>query len=81
MTFGLHKEFDEPQDSRDETLWDAFVCVHMFPEDVPAKRPDYGFLARIRDGIRIRQDIRKAIGALGLKNADNKASDQEINRS
>lgn len=71
MTFKLHKEFDEPQDSRDETLWDAFVCVHTFPEDVPAKRPDYGFLARVRDGIRIRQDIQKAIGYLGLDNTDN----------
>ena len=48
MAFRLRKEFDEPQDSRDETL--AFVCVHAFPEDVPAQRPDYGFLARVRDG-------------------------------
>ena len=71
MTTRFYKEFDEPQDSRDETLWDAFVCVHMSPEDVPAKRPDYGFMARVRDGIRVRQDIRKAIGHLGLEDTGN----------
>ena len=45
-TFRLHKEFDESQDSRDETL--AFVCAHMFPEDVPAETGPWLFGASPR---------------------------------
>ncbi len=61
------REFDTPDDLGDKTLWDAFNDVHIHPEDLTLLRPDYGFMARVRDGHRIRDYFRKAVARLGLE--------------
>ena len=55
------REFCVPEDFRDRTFFDAFADAFTPPEDLPLHQTDYGFLARIRDGHRIREDFRKAV--------------------
>lgn len=55
------REFCVAEDFRDQTLFDAFADVFTPPEDLPLHQTDYGFMARIRDGRRIREDFRKAV--------------------
>ena len=64
------REFDTPDDLGDKTLWDTFNDVHTHPEDLTLLRPDYGFMARVRDGHRIRDYFRKALARLGLEEND-----------
>ena len=61
------KDFDTPEDLRDKTAFDAFVDVFTPPEELTLVRLDYGFMARIRDGLRIREDFRKAVADLDLE--------------
>ena len=61
------REFDTPDDLGDKTLWDAFNDVHTHPADLTLLRPDYGFMARVRDEHRIRDYFRKAMAHLGLE--------------
>ncbi len=56
-----HREFCVPEDFRDRTFLDAFDDAFTSPEDLPLHQTDYGFLARIRDGHRIREYFRKAV--------------------
>ena len=56
-----NREFHTPQDFRDRTFLDAFADAFTAPEDLPLHRPDYGFMARIRDAHRIREYFRKAV--------------------
>jgi len=51
----------------DTAFMDAFEAIHTAPEDLPATRLDYGFIARVRDGHRIRADFRRVIQELGLR--------------
>lgn len=64
------RDFDTPEDLRDRTFLDAFVDAFTPAEDLKLYRPDYGFMARIRDGQRIREDFRKALENLGLDKID-----------
>ena len=64
------RDFDTPEDLRDRTFLDAFVDVFTPPEHLKLCRPDYGYMARIRDGQRIREDFRKALENLGLDKID-----------
>ena len=61
------REFDTPDDLRDKTLLDALDDVFTPPEDLTLLRPDYGFMARVRDGRHIREYFRKAVVSLGLE--------------
>lgn len=49
-----------------DTFMDIFEAIHTPPEDLPALRLDYGFMARVRDSRRIRGDFQRAIEELGL---------------
>ncbi len=49
------------------TFFNAFTDVFTPPDDLVLTQPEYGPIARIRDGLRIREDFRKAIGNLGLE--------------
>ncbi len=60
------REYDEAKDVRYESVLDAFTDVFMSPEAATSWRPDYGFMARMRDGQRIREDFRKAMTDSGL---------------
>ncbi len=71
---GPIREFDTPEDLKDLTFLDAFADVFTHPEDLELRRPDYGFMARVRDADRIREDFRKAIANLGLDKDDGTAS-------
>ena len=55
------REFYTPEDFRDRTFADAFVDAFTPPEDLTLHQTDYGFMARFRDGNRIREDFRKAV--------------------
>ena len=61
------REFDTPDDLRDKTFLDAFDDVFTPPEDLTLLRPDYGFMARVRDGRHIREYFHKAVASLGLE--------------
>lgn len=60
------RDFDTPEDLRDRTFLDAFVDAFTPAEDLKLYRPDYGYMARVRDMDRIGDDMRKAIACLGL---------------
>lgn len=55
------REFSVPDDFRERTFFDAFADAFTPPEDLPLHQTDYGFMARIRDGHRIREDFHKAV--------------------
>ena len=61
------REFHAPDDLHESSFSDAFVDVFTPPEVLVLRRPDYGFMARIRDGLRIRKDVRKAVVDLGIE--------------
>jgi len=61
------REFDTPDDLSDKTFLDALDDVFTPPEDLTLLRPDYGFMARVRDGRHIREYFRKAVISLGLE--------------
>ena len=63
------RNFSTPEDLRDETLLDALSDAFTPPEDLVLAQPDNGFMARIRDGHRIREYFRKAEAELGLHGA------------
>ena len=71
---GHTREFDTPEDLRDVTFFDTFADVFTPPDCLELRRPDYGFMARVRDADRIREDFRKAIANLGLEKGDDTAS-------
>ena len=54
-------------DLQNATLLDAMADAFTFPEDLALVQPDYGFMARVRDGRRIREDFRKAVENLGIE--------------
>ena len=54
------RQFSTPEDFRDRTFFDAFADAFTPPEDLELHQTDYGYVARIRDGLRIREDFRKA---------------------
>lgn len=54
-------------DLQDATLLDAVADAFTFPEDLALVQPDYGFMARVRDARRIREDFRKAVENLGVE--------------
>lgn len=56
------RNFNTPDDLRDETLDDAFSDAFTAPDDLVMMQPDNGFMALIRDGRRIRDDFRKIMG-------------------
>ena len=58
---GPAREFHTPEESCSRSLFDAFADAFTHPEDLTLHQPDYGFLARVRDARRIREDFRKAI--------------------
>ena len=58
------REYAEPEDAHYASILDAFADLFMSPEAATPQRPDYGYMARIRDGQRIRNDFRKAIADL-----------------
>lgn len=68
------REFDTPEDFRDRTFFDAFADVFTNPEDLTLHRPDCGFMARIRDGLRISGDVHKALDALSQQKNPNRAA-------
>lgn len=68
--FHLKKEFDSLDDVRGRTFSDVFADVFTPPECLPPVRPDYGFMARVRDGLHIREYFRKAIADLGLETTE-----------
>ena len=57
-------------DLQDATLLDALADAFTFPEDLALVQPDYGFMARVRDGQRIREDFRKAVENLGIEEGE-----------
>lgn len=61
------RKFHIPEDLRESSFSDAFVDVFTPPEALVLRRPDYGFMARIRDGLRIRKDVHKAAMDLGIE--------------
>lgn len=63
------RNFDTPEDLRDETFLDAFADAFTPPDELALMQPDNGFMARIRDGRRIGADVRKAVAQLGLASA------------
>ena len=63
------RNFNTPEDLRDETFLDAFADAFTPPDDLVLMQPDNGFMARIRDGQRIGADLRKAVAELGLDSA------------
>ncbi len=63
MRLSYESDYSEPND----TFMDVFEAVHTAPEDLPALWLDYGFMARVRDGRRIRGDFHRAIENLGLR--------------
>ena len=54
------RQFSTPEDFRDRTFFDAFADAFTPPEDLELHQTDYGYMARIRDGLRIREDFCKA---------------------
>ena len=54
------RQFSTPEDFRDRTFFDAFADAFTPPEDLTLHQTDDGYMARIRDGLRIREDFRKA---------------------
>lgn len=72
------REFDTPEDLGNKNLWDALDDVFTTPEDLSLVRPDYGFMARVRDGHRIREYFRKSLAHLGLKGEE---EDESVSRS
>ena len=69
--FRLKKEFDTLDDVHDRTFFDAFADAFTPPEYLQPVRPDYGFMARVRDGLHIQEYFRKAIADLGLEKSGN----------
>lgn len=63
------KNFSTLEDLRDETFSDAFVDAFTLPDDLVLTQPDNGFMARIRDGHRIKAYFREAVAELDLDNA------------
>lgn len=63
------RNFDTPEDLQDETFLDAFADAFTPPDDLVLMQPDNGFMARIRDGLRIGADSRRAVAELGLEDA------------
>ena len=55
------RNFSTPEDLRDETFLDAFSDAFTPPDELTLAQPDNGFMARIRDGHRIREYFRKAV--------------------
>lgn len=49
------------------TYWDAFCDLWAFPDDLAPTPLDFGYGARLRDGLRIRGDFDRAIAGLGLR--------------
>lgn len=64
------RDFDTPEDVRDSTFLDALTDVFTPPEHLKLRRPDFGYMARVRDMDRIGEDFRKAIAGLGLDKID-----------
>ena len=60
------KEFNTPEDRADATFLDAFVDISSPPDALVLMRPDYGFMARVRDGHRIGGYMRRAAMELGV---------------
>ena len=65
-----NREFHTPEDFRDRSFFDAFADAFTPPEDLTLHQPDYGFMARIRDAHRIREDFRKAVKHAPSRPAD-----------
>ena len=59
-------EFDTPETAAHATFLDAFASLFTPLEDMELRRPDFGYMARVRDGMRIREDFRKAVTDLGI---------------
>ena len=58
------RNFSTPEDLRDETFLDAFSDAFTPPDELMLMQPDNGFMARVRDGHRIRDYFRTAVAGL-----------------
>lgn len=58
-------EFDTPETVAYGTVLQAYAELCTPLEDMELRRPDFGYMARVRDGMRIRDYFRKAITNLG----------------
>lgn len=56
------RQFNVPEDLEDVDFLDAMADAFTHPDLLDFYRPDYGFLARIRDGQRIRGYWNRAMG-------------------
>ena len=59
-------EFDTPETVVHATFLDAYADLFASLEDMKLRRPDFGYMARVRDSMRIREDFRKAVTGLGI---------------
>lgn len=66
----LGGDLNTPKGLRNRTFLDAFADVFTPPEALILRRPEYGFVARVRDMHRIGADCRKAAVRLGLEEDD-----------
>ena len=60
------REFDTPETAVHSTFLDAYASLFAPLEDMELRRPDFGYMARVRDSMRIREDFRKAVTNLGI---------------
>ena len=55
------REFDVPEDFKEHNFLDALCDTFTPLECLPLSRPDCGWIAIVRDGMRIRESFEKAI--------------------
>ena len=58
------RQFNIPEDLKDVDFLDALADAFTYPNLLDFYQPDYGFLARIPDGQRIREYWDRAMGQL-----------------